>query len=164
MKKLIPLLLAFPLSVFAEPGNDDPYVTISMGVGMQYGGLGINLTRVSDHDLKYLSVGWLGQNANDDNFIGLTVGWLRTDLFNLDSNRHGFGISLGRIGWEQIDEQVGNGEYIEHDRYVYGVGLDYVYFSKGIGRPGKKYGVSLIRVDSETTPSVGIGFSMGYRF
>jgi len=162
MKKIIPMLLAFPLSVFADPGDDDPLVTIGMGLGVQYGGLGVNLARISDHDMKYLSVGLLGENTHDEKFFGFTVGWLRTDLFNLDSNRHGFGVSLGRMGWEeQIDD---NGELTGRDRYIYGIGLDYVYFSEGIDRPGKRYGISLIRADTEIGNGAGIGFSYGYRF
>ncbi len=163
MNKIVPLLLAAPLTVFAEPDSGFPN-TYGFGAGVEYGGLGFNLARVSDRDMKYVSLGWIGINDEDENVFGFSLGWIRTDLFDMDSNRHGFGISLGQIGYEEYFEPVGNDRYVERKRNILGISLGYTYFGNGIDRPGMRYGISWVETDAKSVPDSGIAFSIGYRF
>lgn len=134
------------------------------GIGAMYSGLGINIGLKTDRQLKYLSLGCLAYShtrAGDvderDLACGAGVGIIRTDLFAVENNKHGFGLHIGAVGAaKENDPKViyrpGSMTSVYGVKPVYGVGVSYVYFWNGLSAPGLNLGI---------TPA--IGFDSGAR-
>ncbi|MBD3586723.1 hypothetical protein HHX48_13325 [Salinimonas sp. HHU 13199] len=59
-------------------------ISVGIGGGAMFSGLGANVAWTSPTDLKYVSAGCTAQKE-----CGLGIGWIKTDLFDSTSNKHG---------------------------------------------------------------------------
>ena len=122
-------------SSYAEDG-----LSVGVGIGALYSGIGVNLGRRSENTFGYLAAG-CGAISNVDGWklpCGGGAGWIRTDLLTKTNNRHGLGIYVGPVG----HNAVANGDW----KARYGAGLTYVYFFGDVVARGWSIGV---------TPTVG---------
>ncbi|TMH19381.1 MAG: hypothetical protein E6H70_03740 [Betaproteobacteria bacterium] len=119
-------------------------MSIGVGTGALYSGIGVNVGRRGDHTFGYLAAGCsVGYSSNQgwDVPCGVGAGWIWTDLLTKANDRHGLGIYVGPVSTKGP-----TGDRKE----VYGAGLTYVYFfGDGIAKGwnlgitptvGKKYG------------------------
>lgn len=131
MKKLAVLIPLISLNCFADETSQDKEYSIGLGFGSIYSGLGANFAFTSEDDLKYISAGcW--------NVCGFGAGWIKTNLFGIESNKHGFGIFAGLVDDEVIMAtetfEGARFSYVEEVRDVYGAGVSYTYFINGINQ------------------------------
>lgn len=129
--------------------------SLGLGVGSKYSGLGTNFSLVSENDMKYISAGCLSYGSRSGATCGAGLGWIKTDLFNANSNKHGLGLYLGAVG-TQI-------KYADREA-IYGAGLGYHYFFKGIDKPGANIGLTLVHGKGDDENNSGIMFELGYQF
>ena len=138
-------VIAAVLGVFASSSSRaEGEISVGVGAGALYGGIGANVGRRGDHTFGYLAAGCsVGYSSGKgwDVPCGVGAGWIWTDLLTKASNRHGLGVYVGPVSTKG---SVGDRQE------VYGAGLTYVYFfGDGIARGwnlgitptvGKKYG------------------------
>lgn len=99
-----------------------------------YSGVGTNLSFVSENDLKYISVGCVGFSSLYGSNCGFGAGWIKTDLFGVNSYKHGFGVYLSLVdnesyaGYRTTSE---GQELYRHERDVYGAGVNGGFFQVG---------------------------------
>lgn len=161
-------ILAFTLSLLsltctAEDGEPEKKYSIGVGMGALYTGIGANLSIISTTDMKYISAGCVETSSVDDSTCGFGAGWIKTDLFDFDSNKHGFGVYASLVGHES-DYTLENNEYVYHNEDYYGVGLSYTYFVSGIDDSGATIGVSFHATNAEFEGRFGALFQIGYQF
>lgn len=138
--------------------------SVGIGAGIMYSGLGANFALVSEHDLKYVSAG-----CRYDDECGFGIGWIKTDLIDTGSNKHGLGlyfakvdeeVSRSRSVWQYEDRVV----YHTERKDVYGIGVSYTYFWNGINQPGVTLGTSAHIKNSDDDNRLGVGLQLGYQF
>ena len=83
--------------------------------------------------MKYVSTGCVSYSSYSGSACGLGVGWIKTDLFNTDSNKHGFGAYIGVVGKDSNQSS-----FSRKNSAKYGIGLGYHYFLNGISESGLK--------------------------
>ena len=167
MKKLTLLLSLISLNCFAEENNQDKDYSIGLGLGAMYGGVGTNLSFVSDNDLKYISAGCVEYSSNNGSTCGFGAGWIKTDLFGANSNKHGFGVYVSIVGNESYASYTSTSEgveYYDHDSDIYGAGVSYTYFMNGINKSGTTFGVSIHATNADFEDNYGGFFQVGYQF
>lgn len=166
MKKLALLIPFISLNCFAEDTQDKDF-SIGIGVGSMYTGIGANLSLLSENDLKYISVGCVEYSSRLGSTCGFGAGWIKTDLFDFDSNKHGFGVYAGLVGRESYFSRASTTEGIEvyyHDDNIYGAGISYTYFMNGINRRGATFGVSFHATNASVESKFGGFLQVGYQF
>jgi hypothetical protein len=131
-------------------------ISVGLGAGTSYSGLGANVAYVSETDMKYASAGCVSYSSNSGSTCGAGIGWIKTDLFNSDSNKHGLGAYLGIVGVEKA--------FYREDEAVYGVGLGYHYFFNGINDSGFNLGVTVVAGDTADDDKFGLVLQAGYQF
>ena len=137
----------------------DDKISIGIGVGAPYSGLGVNIALITDRDFKYVAVGCLahydGDGGKSGNACGAGVGWLRSDWIATDSTKHALGIYLGPVTSRRYKEEI---------RTEYGAGITYAYFLSGIEKPGLHLGLTpaLYRDKGDTKGSIAL--HLGYQF
>lgn len=120
----------------------DQDVSIGVGVGALYGGIGINAGLRGDNDFRYIAAGcialsyWSGGGWQAA--CGVGVGWMWTNILSSSSNKHGLGFYLGPV------DHKGSSDNMEGT--VYGAGVSYGYFFRGINESGWNLGA---------TPAIG---------
>jgi hypothetical protein len=155
MKIIKPIAcLLFPLAFSANSLAED--FSFGVGVGSLYSGVGVNAASRSATDLKYLSAGCVSYSDYDGSTCGVGVGWIKTDLFNSQNTKHGFGAYLGVVGSERVR--------FSEDEALYGLGLGYHYFFNGIERSGTNLGVSYVAGDAESGFDSAVMIQVGYQF
>lgn len=162
----ITLATSFSCSAFAQttPADDQDIasqISVGVGLGTMYSGLGANVAWTSPTDLKYVSAGCTAQKE-----CGLGIGWIKTDLFDSASNKHGMGIYLSKVDEEwQWDVRNVDGRmvYDGEEKDVYGLGLSYTYFMNGINKSGTTAGVSFHATNSDYDDKE-IWLQLGYQF
>ena len=167
MKKLALLFSLISLNCFAEENIQDNDYSIGLGLGTMYSGIGTNLSFVSEKDLKYISAGCVGYSSNQGSTCGFGAGWIKTDLFDANSNKHGFGIYVSLVGNESYYSYTTSTEGVEnynHERDVYGAGVSYTYFVNGINKSGVTFGVSFHATNANFEGRFGGLFQLGYQF
>jgi len=139
------LVIALVLGVFASSSTRaEGEMSVGVGAGALYSGIGANVGRRGEHTFGYLAAGCsVGYSSNQgwDVPCGAGAGWIWTDLLTKANNRHGLGIYVGPVSTKGPTGDV---------KAVYGAGLTYVYFfGDGITKGwnlgitptvGKKYG------------------------
>jgi len=85
--------------------------------------------------------------------VGVGVGWVKTDIFDFQTPKHGASLYLGVVGSEY--------DNFDHEA-VYGAGLGYHYSPRGIGNPGFNFGFTLVAGNEKD--GVGGIFQAGYQF
>ena len=163
LKKTILLLPLLSLSCFAAEDSKTKNYSVGLGMGAMYSGIGANISFVSKTDLKYVSAGCTEYSSSTGASCGFGTGWITTELFNFDSNNHGFGIYGGALGKEKI-HSIENGEYSYNEENIYGVGLSYTYFINGIDKSGATLGISMHATNAESEGSYGGFLQIGYQF
>jgi hypothetical protein len=161
------LLSLISLNCFADENSPNKDYSIGLGLGAMYSGIGTNLSFVSEHDLKYISVGCISYTTYSGATCGFGAGWIRTDLLGANSNKHGFGVYVSLVGHESYtsDTTTTQGvEYYDHDRDIYGAGVSYTYFMNGINKSGTTFGVSVHVTNAEFEDRYGGFFQVGYQF
>lgn len=167
MKKIILLLPLLSLSCFAAVDSETKNHSVGFGIGAMYSGIGTNFSFVSKTDLKYISAGCTAYSSMTGSECGVGVGWIKTDLFDSNSNKHGFGVYVGSVGKESSYSHTStlNGvEYYRHENNIYGVGVSYTYFMNGIDHSGTTFGISVHATNAEFESNYGGFFQVGYQF
>ena len=139
--------------------NAEGSYSFGLGMGTSYSGLGVNVSQVSKNDMKYFSAGCVSYSSVFGSTCGVGVGWIKTDLFQTDSDKHGLGAYLGVVGRKR-----GGRSLNSDDEPSYGAGVGYHYFFNGIGRSGANVGFSLVASDTEDDSDHGVILQIGYQF
>lgn len=156
------LLLALPGAVKADATYHP-----AIGIGTQYAGLGVNLTRATDDDLWVVGGGLVSSSSWAGNRYGAKVSYHRSDLIS-ESGNHALGVGVGPVGNEQSARfHYSNGQVtysnIRH-RAIYGPFLMYNYYPRRMSLGGAHIGVALGYGEGEFRSVTGISINMGYRF
>lgn len=166
--KTLALLLAFlSLNCFAEEENHDKGFSIGLGLGSMYTGIGGNLSLMSEYDLKYVSIGCVEYSSRFGSTCGFGAGWTKTDLFDFDSNKHGFGVYISLVGHESYVGYTSTTEGVKayfHDDDIYGAGISYTYFMNGINQSGTTFGASIHATNASVESKYGGFLQVGYQF
>jgi hypothetical protein len=163
LKKLALLLSLISISTFAEENYPKKQYSIGLGMGAPYSGLGANFSLLSKTDMKYVSLGCTEYSSRYGSSCGFGAGWIVTDLFDYDSNNHGLGVYVSKVGEERYATLVdGKFRYYEDD--YYGVGISYTYFMNGIDKSGTTFGVSIHATNADYDARYGGLFQVGYQF
>jgi len=167
LKELILLLSVISLNCFAEDNHQDKNYSIGLGLGAMYSGIGTNFSFVSESDLKYLSAGCVEYSSRNGSSCGFGAGWIKTNLFGVNANKHGFGVYVSLVGNETYtsDTTTSEGvEYYRHESDIYGAGVSYTYFMNGINKSGTTLGVSIHATNADFEDNYGVFFQVGYQF
>lgn len=164
MKKLGLLLSLISISAGANELGTDKQYSVGVGIGSAYSGLGANVALVSRTDMKYLSAGCVEYSSNYGLTCGFGAGWIVTDLFNSNSNKHGLGVYVTKAGHE-TNARIENGNLNVYESEYHGAGVSYTYFMNGIDKPGFTFGVSAHATNSDYDDSTsGVLLQVGYQF
>lgn len=163
MKKLVLLLTLISISAGADELGADKQYSVGVGIGAAYSGIGANVALVSKNDMKYISAGCVGYRSNDGSTCGFGVGWIVTDLFNSNSNKHGLGLYVTKAGHESYVSRQNGNLNIDENEY-YGAGVSYTYFMNGIDKPGFTFGASVHATNADYEGSLGSFLQVGYQF
>lgn len=153
MKKARVLLLCIS-SAFVNPGLADSGLTFGSGFGALYSGLGVNIGVKREHDLRYLAIGCVGFGRSSDgteSSCGIGAGWIWTNIFPAN-NKSGLGFYVGPIDSDK-----------DHDT-VYGFGMTYVYFFKGIDGSSWNLGVTPTIGNYDRDTKGRLLLQVGYQF
>lgn len=161
ISRLLLITLLFSGSVLAS--ESEKSTSFGLGLGAIYSGIGGNFAFVSDTDMKYVSLGCTSYSSNGGSSCGAGLGWIKTDLFSADSNKHGLGFYIGKVD-EDRKASVVNGRLKFDDQAVYGLGLSYTYFASGINASGFNIGISLHKTNSDYDSGLGAFWQVGYQF
>lgn len=148
------LLASFALVLSSQTLANDNF-TFGLGAGAFYSGVGVNAGIQSENDLKYVSVGCVSYSSIYGGTCGVGVGWVKTDIFDFQTPKHGTSLYLGVVGSESNN--------YEHEA-VYGAGLGYHYFLRGIGNAGFNFGFTLVAGNEKDGIGVDGFFQAGYQF
>jgi len=157
---LVPFIFCSNFSLAKDNTND---FSFGVGIGAAYSGLGANLALVSDRDMKYISAGCVQYSSRYGSTCGFGMGWIVTDLFNSESNKHGWGIYVTKAGHESNFVFDGNTARFNEEEY-YGAGVSYTYFMNGINKPGLNFGISAHVTNAKYDEKVNGFLQVGYQF
>lgn len=147
---LLPLTLA--LSSQAIANNT---FTFGLGAGSLYSGVGVNAGVQSKTEFKYISAGCVSYSSIYGETCGVGAGWIKTDIFDFQTPKHGASLYIGIVG----------SEYDNFDRdAIYGVGLGYHYFFKGIDQSGVNLGFTIVAGNENDDIGMGGMLQIGYQF
>ena len=148
------LLLPFTLVVSSQTLANDNF-TFGIGAGSLYSGVGVNIGFQSKTDLKYVSAGCVSYSSLYGETCGIGAGWVKTDVFDFQTPKHGISLHVGIVG----------DEYDDFDRKaVYGAGLGYHYFFNGINNSGVSLGFTIVAGNENDEIGMGGMFQVGYQF
>ncbi|WP_339773670.1 hypothetical protein [uncultured Paraglaciecola sp.] len=167
MRRFALILPVLAFSSFAAEDSQTQQYSVGIGMGALYSGLGANLALVSKNDMKYLSAGCVEYSSRFGSTCGFGAGWVTTDLFNFDNNKHGFGIYASIAGREhsyRINPDMNGRTYQVKEHDIYGLGVSYTYFFNGINRSGTTLGISIHGTNADFESSVGGFLQIGYQF
>jgi len=124
-----------------EASASDKDISFGLGLGALYGGIGINIGLQRENDFRYIAAGCTEFGYDSVSgwqaACGVGAGWIWADILSKSNNKHGIGFYIGPVGYE--------GSHRDPE-IVYGVGVSYDYFFKGINSSGWNVGV---------TPAIG---------
>jgi len=147
---LFPVALVISSSTLANEN-----FTFGIGAGSLYSGLGVNAAIQSKTDLKYISIGCVSYSSIYGETCGAGIGWVKTDIFDFQTPKHGASLYVGIVG----------DEYDNFDRKaIYGVGLGYHYFFNGINNSGGNLGFTIVAGNENEGIGMGGMFQLGYQF
>lgn len=154
MKTITKLLLPLTLVVSSQTlANDN--LTFGIGAGSLYSGVGANIGFQSKTDFKYISVGCVSYSSLYGETCGFGAGWVKTDIFDFQTPKHGLSLYVGVVGDEY--------DNFDYDA-VYGVGLGYHYFFNGINNSGLNLGFTVTAGNENDSVAMGGMFQVGYQF
>ncbi|WP_027329270.1 hypothetical protein [Marinimicrobium agarilyticum] len=167
------LLIFFVLGLSVPASSDDDRDTsrlsIGVGYGALFGGLGFNIAQVDENNYRYLSLGVISAYRSDydgqkdsDIAYGVGIGLIRTDIILPDSGNHGLGLYAGAVGadtrWEDAPRRK------ESLVTRYGGGATYHYFAAGPKSQGLVVGISLLFSPASDENESNVLATLGYRF
>jgi hypothetical protein len=154
--KTITKSFLFPLALVASTQTlANEHLTFGIGAGSLYSGLGVNVGIQSESDFKYISAGCVSYSSIHGETCGVGVGWVKTDIFEFQTPKHGASIYIGVV----------DDEYHDFDREaIYGVGLGYHYFVNGINNSGTNFGFTVVAGNENDGIGMGGMFQIGYQF
>ena len=161
MKKLVLVLSFISGSVIAQESTFDRQYSVGVGMGAAFSGLGANFALLSKTDMKYVSVGCVEYSSRYGSTCGLGIGWIVTDLFDSNSNKHGFGVYATKAGHESY---VTSENFDIKDNEYYGAGVSYTYFMNGINKPGFNFGISAHATNAKYDEKINGFLQIGYQF
>lgn len=161
MKKLVLVLSIISGSLIAQESTFDSQYSVGVGMGAAYSGLGANFALLSNTDMKYVSVGCVEYSSRYGSTCGLGIGWIVTDLFDSDSNKHGLGVYATKAGHE-VYATTENFNIKENE--YYGAGVSYTYFMNGINKPGLNFGISAHATNAKHEEKINGFLQVGYQF
>ena len=139
MKKIYCVIILFLVST--ETYASDKNLSFGMGAGALYSGIGLNVGVRSEKDFRFIAAGCVELSYTSVSgwqaACGVGAGWIWTNILSRTSNKHGMGIYLGSIA--------SDGKSLD-PKTIYGAGISYNYFLKGIDKSGWNLGV---------TPAIG---------
>jgi len=130
--------------------------SFGVGIGYSYSGLGVNVSKLAANDIKYFSAGCVSHSTTFGSACGVGIGWITTELLKTPSKKHGLGGYLGIVG----SENKINVSSFDNES-VYGLGIGYHYFFKGISEPGTNLGFSLVAGEGGEN---SVMLQLGYQF
>ena len=163
MKKIFLLLSILSLNCFASEESQTKNYSAGLGLGAMYSGIGANIALVSKSDFKYISAGCTAYGSANGYECGFSVGWVTADLFDFETNNHGFGVYAGILGKENY-ASFENNKYSYHEDNYYGAGVSYTYFVNGIDQSGVTFGISIHATNAQYDGRFGSFFQIGYQF
>lgn len=146
--------------VFSPVIHGDDRVSVGLGIGAPYAGIGANIALASEKDFKFLAIGCVARYESSDgssgNACGVGIGWLRTDWVPTNSGKHAVGIYAGPVSARR--------PHSDDIDTVYGMGVNYTYFFRGPKNSGFQIGVTPV-IGRKSGDTVGnIFMSLGYQF
>jgi hypothetical protein len=163
LKKLVLVLSFISGSLVAQENTFDSQYSVGVGLGAIYSGLGANFALLSDRDMKYISAGCVEYSSMYGSTCGIGAGWIVTDLFNSNSNKHGVGVYVTKAGSESQVYLDDNGFNFVENQY-YGAGVSYTYFMNGINKPGFNFGISAHATNAKYDEKINGFLQVGYQF
>ena len=163
MKTLVLVLSVISGSLMAQENKVDSHYSVGVGMGAAYSGLGANFAVLSNTDMKYVSVGCVEYSSWYGSTCGVGAGWIITDLFNSNSNKHGVGVYVTKAGSESEAYLTDNGYRFVEKQY-YGAGVSYTYFTNGINKPGFNVGISAHATNAKYDEKINGFLHVGYQF
>lgn len=168
MKNITMVLLLVSVSAATTAEEQSNRFSAGLGIGSVFSGLGANAAFISETDMKYLSAGCVKFSSLHGSTCGFGAGWIKTDLFDTNSDKHGFGLYTSIVDSEHKQSLTfyndGSVKTFDHYSDILGIGLSYTYFSNGISRPGFHYGISVHGTNAEYNGKVGGFLQIGYQF
>jgi len=130
--------------------------SFGLGMGSLYNGIGMSYGFQSQNSYKYVSLGCLSISYSSiygsEYNCGVGAGFLITDLFKFESNKHGFGAHVGAT-------------YNEHYSEIeYFIAPQYVYFFNSINNSGWNLGGSIRLGKYDGESDIIPTFQVGYQF
>jgi hypothetical protein len=159
---ILPIITLLFLIPTKSEANEQRY-SFGLGMGSIYSGIGSNFAIISDKDMKYISIGCIEYSSNNGAECGLGLGWVNTDLFSPDNNKHGLGLYISMVGHESNTIKV-NGNFETEENDIYGLGVSYTYFFNGIGNSGMNIGISSHLTNADYKDNYGGFLQIGYQF
>jgi hypothetical protein len=155
LKKFIKLFLLPLTLVISSQSFANERFTFGLGAGTLYSGLGINVGMQSKTDLKYISAGCVSYSSIYGETCGVGAGWITTDLFDFQNSKHGASFYAGIVGrkYDNFDHKA-----------IYGAGLGYHYFFRGLGNSGANIGFTVTAGNGRDDIAMGSMLQLGYQF
>lgn len=152
--------------------SDRKKLTFGVGVGSLYSTAGANIGFHDSKSLTVLSIGCNGMSSFRGCNDSVTLGYYRTDLFGWDSGRHALGLWGGRVGSSSYRGQDSLNSIAPSDVTnnldfgpVWGFGVGYLYFHRGIGERGPVFGLGYQFEKGQNRRSDGtLQLSLGFQF
>ena len=153
-------VIAFVLGVFGSSSSHaEDGLSVGVGGGALYSGIGVNVGRRGKHSFGYLAAGCsVGYSSGKgwDVPCGVGAGWIWTDLLTKASDRHGLGIYVGPVRTRKtLDSDA---------KAVYGAGLTYVYFFDDRVAKGWNLGITPTVGKKYGDYRAGLLINVGYQF
>ena len=146
---------------------DNANVRAALGIGNEYGGLGVQVARTTERDRWSIGAGLAGHSDFYGTAYGAAISYQRADLIGvreLEPNRHALGVFIGPIGTEGV-AQVRNGRIELRDyKAVMGAGVNYHYYRRGINSPGWSVGFGVGHGSGEHRDMTNVNIAFGYQF
>jgi len=155
MKYMLVVLITVLSS--AKSLAEDTY-RFGVGLGAEYNGLGVSLSKVGEEQLFYGSIGYGGFVSfydSTDHYYGVGVGWLTSSPFS--NSNHSIGMHLGAMYY---DAEIGDAESDISGKLL-GV---YVYNFNGMDQPGFHLTIVAGAGSANHGGKFQAGLGGGYRF
>lgn len=147
--------------LFSHAANAETRYSLGLGLGVLTSGLGVNISRINDSEMTYVSGGCVSKSQVGGSACGIGMGWLTTKFIKPKSNSHVVGGYVGVVSSEVVSK---NHKAINEP--IYGARIVYSYFFNTISKPGTVMGVSTIVIDDKDgfDGALGYTFNIGYQF
>lgn len=140
----------------AQHSQADDQISIGVGIGPAYGGLGINVARIVTGNMHYGAIGCFAYSPDrSDTACGAAIGWISTNIFAPTMDKHGIGIHLGAVGSENTPTDITT---------VYGGGVTYTYFFRGLNSRGTNIGASIVAGEYQRGVKTELLIQVGHQF